>query len=94
MPPVTYLDAAIAVLKAVGRPMTVREITEEAIARGLITPAGKTPEASMSAALYTHLRNDPHSEVVRLFLAGTHRAVRGSVQWTLRSGGRARTASQ
>jgi hypothetical protein len=48
-----YLDAAVEVLKEANRPLTVEEITAEALARGLIEPTGKTPVATMSAAIYT-----------------------------------------
>ncbi len=34
----SYLGAAVIVLESAGRPMTSREITEEAIRRGLIQP--------------------------------------------------------
>ncbi len=48
----TYYEAALRVLKFVGQPLTAREITDQAIEAGLIAPAGKTPYATMSAALY------------------------------------------
>ncbi len=41
----TYLDAALTLLREAGRPMTDREIADEALRRGLIAPAGKTPRA-------------------------------------------------
>jgi hypothetical protein len=76
----SYLDVATAVLEACGRPMTAREITEEAIHRGLLKPAGKTPEATMSAALYTRAEE---SRITRLAEPGPRRARRGSVRWML-----------
>jgi hypothetical protein len=81
----TYLRAAIAVLRSMKRPMTVNEITATAVARGLIQPAGKTPGATMSAALYTYIRDDQDPEIVRLFEPGIERAQRGSVRWAFRS---------
>src|SRR4051812_23514030 len=62
----TFLDAALAVLVDAGRPLTVEEIVSEALARRLIQPAGKTPVASMSARLYTHVRDADHPRVVRI----------------------------
>jgi hypothetical protein len=79
-----YYEAAIEVLKAAKRPLTVREITDQAIKRGLIRPKGKTPAATMSAVLYVRLRN--HPDLVKLEDQGNKRAVRGSVRWTLRRG--------
>lgn len=80
----TYLEAAIEVLDAAKRPMTDREITEEAIRRGLISPSGKTPTATMSAALYVDAQKNPDGRLVRLAEPGGARARRGSVRWTLR----------
>ncbi|MBA2450192.1 MAG: winged helix-turn-helix domain-containing protein [Chloroflexi bacterium] len=79
----SYLDAAVAVLEAIGRPLTAREITDEALRRGLIRPAGKTPEATMTARLYVHARDDPTPRVVRLAEPGPTRARRNSVRWAL-----------
>ena len=53
----SFLNAAVTVLSAAGRPMTANEITTEALARGLLRPTGKTPLASMTARLYTHARD-------------------------------------
>lgn len=78
-----YLEAAVAVLEASDRPLTAGEITAEAVRRGLVRPAGKTPEATMTARLYVHVRDDPAPRVVRLAEPGPNRARRGSVRWTL-----------
>jgi HB1, ASXL, restriction endonuclease HTH domain len=77
-----YHEAAIEVLKAAKHPLTVQEITDQAIEGGLITPTGKTPAATMSAVLYVRLRNDP--DLVKLEDRGDQRAKRGSVRWSLR----------
>jgi hypothetical protein len=80
----TYYEAALQVLRSVGRPLTIHEITDEAVERGLIIPRGKTPHATMAAALYVRTaRNDP--QLVKLEDRGSKRAKRGSVRWTLRS---------
>jgi hypothetical protein len=78
----TYYEAALQVLRSVQRPLTTREITDQAIERGLITPIGKTPHSTMSAELYLRVRNDP--ELVKLEDPGRARAKHGSVRWTLR----------
>ncbi|MCC6176167.1 MAG: winged helix-turn-helix domain-containing protein [Chloroflexi bacterium] len=78
-----YLEAAIAVLATAGRPLTSREITEEALRRGILRPTGKTPHATMTASLYVHVRDDPAPRIVRLAEPGKDRARRGSVRWTL-----------
>jgi hypothetical protein len=64
--------------------MSTKEIVTEALAGGLLQPGGKTPEATMSAALYTHIRDVEGSEIVRVHEEGISRARRGSVRWTLR----------
>jgi hypothetical protein len=78
----TYYQAALRVLEAARRPLSTREITTRAIQRKLIEPGGKTPHASMSAALYKRLSNDPR--LVKVAVQGTWRAQRGSVRWALR----------
>ena len=80
LPGMTYLEAAVAVLRKSGRPMTSHEITAEALRRGLIRTTGKTPEATMAAALYTHVSLG--APVKRLFEPGNGRAKRGTVRWT------------
>jgi hypothetical protein len=81
----TYMEAAEAVLEASGRPMTAREIVDEAVRRGLLSPAGKTPDATLNANLYLHVRNCASPRIVRLYQEGPTRARRGSVRWALAS---------
>lgn len=76
----SYVETAVRVLRDNGRPMTSTEITEEAIRRGLLKPSGKTPERTMSAALYTRGES---VGIKRLADPGPQRAVRGTVRWTL-----------
>src|SRR6266566_5050390 len=76
---VTFRQAAEVVLSKAKRPLTAGEITALAIRQGLLQTAGKTPEASMSAALYTAPTDGP---IRRRFVAGGMRAKRGSVRWT------------
>jgi hypothetical protein len=77
----TFLAAAEAVLKSARRPLTTREVTELALTRGLIAPKGKTPEATMSATLYTTVRDSPEGTIQRSYTPGATRAVRASVRW-------------
>ena len=77
----SYVDAAVAILKAARRPLTVQEITEQALSKGFIKPGGKTPRASMSAALYLHVRDVRETHIRRVFRAGPTRAARDSVRW-------------
>ena len=79
----SFLDAAISVLESAGLPLTANEIMAEALARGLLVPTGKTPLQSMTACLYTHVRDAQHPRIVRVFEPGEKRAARGSVRWTL-----------
>jgi hypothetical protein len=77
----TYYDAAIQVLTSAREPLTTRQITQRAIASGLIIPLGKTPEATMAAALYGRVHGD--HQLAKLEIPGSGRAKRGSVRWTL-----------
>jgi hypothetical protein len=80
----TYYDAALSVLRSARRPLSTQEITDLALERKLILPAGKTPNATMSARLYTRLGKE--SEIVKIDVPGNGRAKRGSVRWALRKG--------
>jgi hypothetical protein len=75
---VKYLEAAEVILRESDGPMTTGEITERAIVQGLIRPRGKTPQATMSAALYCKPADAP---IARVFEPGPKRARRGSVRW-------------
>jgi len=81
----SYSEAAVKVLANTGNPMTAEEITRDAIQCGLISPPGKTPDATMAAILYVSVRDDVESPFVRRFQGGKQRAVRGSVCWGLRA---------
>ncbi|MBI2896126.1 MAG: restriction endonuclease [Deltaproteobacteria bacterium] len=47
----TFSEAAIEVLRLVGRPMHFKKITQVAIAKNLLSHVGKTPDVTMSARL-------------------------------------------
>jgi HB1, ASXL, restriction endonuclease HTH domain len=80
----TYLQAALAVLKVARRPLTVEEIVVRAVEGGLLQPAGKTPVATMSSKLYRYVRDNPDALIERHASPGRIRAQRGSVRWSLR----------
>lgn len=75
----TFLRAAETVLRSAKKPLTAGEITEIALRRGLLETKGKTPQATMSAALYCAPRDPP---IRREFEPGRQRALRASVRWT------------
>ncbi len=52
----TVLDAALRVLREMGRPLTAREITERVLATGLWNTTGRTPVATVAAQLYTNIQ--------------------------------------
>ena len=79
----TYYEAARQVMRNSSVPLTIEEITLRAIADGLLVTHGKTPQASMAAALYSKMRTDP--ELLKLEERGPGRAKRGSVRWILSS---------
>jgi hypothetical protein len=80
-----FLGAAVVVLRRAREPLDVKEIVKRAVDAGLLHDSqGRTPERSMSAALYMDVRNNPASPIRRLARAGPVRAVKNSVKWTLR----------
>jgi len=82
----TFLQAAEEVLRSTKRPLSAREITELALQRGLIQSVGKTPAATMRAALY---KAPASGSIQREFRRGRARAARGSVRWFYSGAGRA-----
>jgi predicted type IV restriction endonuclease len=80
----TYYQAALRILRSAGRPLTTREITDLAVAEGLIAPTGKTPHASMARVLYLRVRTDP--DLVKVVEPGVADARRSSVRWALSQG--------
>jgi hypothetical protein len=79
----TYIDAAVAVLSGAHEPLTDREITDRALAAGLLPMRGRTPAKSMSAALYLERARSPRPRVEKVAMPGPTRARRGSVRWRL-----------
>jgi restriction system protein len=79
----SFLDAAAEVLERFGRrkPMHYREITGLAIEHGLITTAGKTPEATLLAQIGTDIdRRERRGERPRFTRHG--RGYIGLTRWT------------
>jgi hypothetical protein len=80
----TYVKVALEVLRASHEPLSTEEITKRAIELGLLDPEqGKTPDRSMSAALYRTFNSE--GPIVKIGIPGNERAKRGSVRWTLRT---------
>lgn len=62
----TFYEAAVEVLRQVGRPLHYKKITEFAVRRSLLSHVGKTPELSMANRLEQAVRKDRgDSAVVR-----------------------------
>ena len=54
----TFTEAAVEVLRLVGKPLHYRKIAELAIERNLLSHVGKTPEITMSSRLATMVKKD------------------------------------
>src|SRR5690349_15927291 len=54
----TFTEAAVEVLRLVGKPLHYKKITEIAIERNLLSHVGKTPEVTMSSRLATMVKRD------------------------------------
>jgi hypothetical protein len=78
----TYSEAALLVLKSSRKPLSTEEITQRAVEQGLIVPRGKTPNATMAAALYGPLSRS--GQIVKTGTQVKTRAKRGTVRWMLR----------
>ena len=76
----TFLEAAYQVLQEVGEPLHFREITERALARGLVETGGKTPAASLNAMITLDVkRAAAEGEVSRFVRVG--RGIIGLREW-------------
>jgi hypothetical protein len=80
----SFLDAAILILRETGRPMTAKELALAALERGLIKSGGKTPDATLAAQLYVRVREQPDGPLRRVAIPGPTRAQRGTVRWKWR----------
>lgn len=62
----TFLEAAMEVLRGRGEAMSAKEIAGEAIARGFISTSGKTPNATMAATIFVDIdRKGSDSQFVK-----------------------------
>ena len=81
----TFLEAAAVILSRAKEPLSGKEITARALALGLLQDSeGKTPERTMTSALYMDVGHNSASRFRRIAKAGPIRAVRNSVKWALR----------
>jgi hypothetical protein len=87
----THYQAALQVLKAAERPLTIRELTDLCVTKGLIVPAGRTPYASMARVLYLRVRKDPELVKVEDENEGNPAAKRLPVRWAVRRAASAAT---
>jgi restriction system protein len=62
----TVRDAAIQVLRATSKPLRADEITEKMISGGLWETTGKTPAATVAAALYSDIKKNGEDSPFRL----------------------------
>ena len=84
----SFKEAARAVLEEAGEPLSYKEITRQALRRGLVMTAGRTPEASVNAQLSVDIsRKGDESIFVR-----TAPGVFGLRQWLGQDGIRAYSA--
>src|SRR5688572_4665673 len=54
----TFTEAAVEVLRLVGKPLHYKKICEIAIERNMLSHVGKTPEVTMSSRLATMVKRD------------------------------------
>jgi hypothetical protein len=80
----SFLEAALTVLADAERPLTSREVGQRVVERGLVDTSGKSPEATVTAALYVTLRDNRVPGLERHYEPGPTRARRGSVRWRYR----------
>ncbi len=63
----TFTDAAVEVLRLIGRPLHYKEITDFAIDKNLLSHVGKSPEVTMGARLAALMKKDaPDCPLVRV----------------------------
>jgi hypothetical protein len=61
----TFLEAAIELLRQAGRPLSIQDLTQRAIEQRLLTNAGRTPELTMQARLAQELRKGSNTLLVQ-----------------------------
>ena len=62
----TFLEAALEILKREGRPLHFKELTERAMTKKLLTFVGRTPELTMQTQLTAAIKKAPGNPFVRV----------------------------
>src|SRR3954467_328142 len=62
----TFLEAALDILKREGRPLHFKELTEHALGKKLLTFVGRTPEVTMQTQLTAAVKKAPGNPFVRV----------------------------
>ena len=62
----TFLEAALEVLRHEGRPLHYKELTERALGKKLLTFVGRTPEVTMQTQLTAAVKKAPGNPFVRV----------------------------
>jgi restriction system protein len=79
-----FKDAAYEILKQAGEPLHYNEITDRALAKGILTTSGQTPHATMGSRLYTDtLRPDSQFRRVDKGVFGLRERQPGDVSQTI-----------
>src|SRR5215470_2795607 len=61
----TFIEAAIDVLRQTGRPLHVRELTERSIKLNLLSHTGRAPEATMQTRLAQEVKKGDRTPLVQ-----------------------------
>lgn len=62
----TFLEAALEILKREGRPLHFKDLTERAMSKKLLTFVGRTPELTMQTQLTAAVKKSPGNPFVRV----------------------------
>src|SRR5262249_34699631 len=62
----TFLEAALEILRREGRPLHYKELTERALGKKLLTFVGRTPEVTMQTQLTAAVKKAPGNPFVRV----------------------------
>ena len=61
----TFLEAALEILRHEGQPLHYKELTERALGKKLLTFVGRTPEVTMQTQLTAAVKKAPGNPFVR-----------------------------
>src|SRR5215510_14561413 len=62
----TFLEAALDILRREGKPLHYKELTERAMGKKLLTFVGRTPEVTMQTQLTAAVKKAPGNPFVRV----------------------------